>query len=249
MLKKRVLVIGDSCTDRYVYGRSEKLCPDAPVPVLIPSKTIKNGGMAKNVCSNILSLGAECDILTNKEKVVKTRYVDEKTNHMFIRVDTNEEKIKRVKLEQLNHILEYEAIVISDYDKGFLTKEDMKYIFSNHNLVFMDTKKPLGEWNRNCNFIKVNELEYNISKHFYPPVDDVLYKSLIVTLGNKGCRYKDKRFPVKEVDVKDMTGAGDSFLAGLVVEYLKTRNIEKSIKFANECATQVVQKKGVVTIE
>ena len=45
-----------------------------------------------------------------------------------------------------------------------------------------------------------------------------------------------------------MTGAGDSFLAGLVVKYLTTKNIEKSIKFANECATQVVQRKGVVTI-
>ena len=234
--------------DCYVYGRSERLCPDAPVPVLIPTKTIKNGGMSKNVYSNILSLGMECDILTNKEKVVKTRYVDEKTNHMFVRVDTNEERVKRINPAQLNQISEYEAIVIFDYDKGFLSKEDIEFICSNHNLVFMDSKRPLGEWNKNCNFIKINEIEYNTSKYFYPAIDDVLYENLIVTLGNKGCRYKDKRSPVKKVDVKDMTGAGDSFLAGLVVKYLTTKNIEKSIKFANECATQVVQRKGVVTI-
>ena len=115
----KILVIGDSCTDCYVYGRSERLCPDAPVPVLIPSKTVKNGGMAKNVHSNILSLGCECDIVTNKENMVKTRYVDAKTNHMFIRVDTNEEKIKRIKRRQLKNISDYTAIVISDYNKGF----------------------------------------------------------------------------------------------------------------------------------
>ena len=35
----------------------------------------------------------------------------------------------------------YDIIVISDYDKGFLTKEDIYNISSNHDCVFMDTKK------------------------------------------------------------------------------------------------------------
>ena len=82
----------------------------------------------------------------------------------------------------------------------------------------------------------------------FSEIDDTFYEKLIVTLGKNGATYKTKQYSVKEVDVKDMTGAGDSFLAGLVVEYIKTKNIEKSIKFANKCATQVVQKKGVVTI-
>ena len=32
------------------------------------------------------------------------------------------------------------------------------------------------------------------------------------------------------------------------LEYLKNNNIEQAIKFANECATKVVQKRGVATI-
>ena len=71
---------------------------------------------------------------------------------------------------------------------------------------------------------------------------------LIITLSNKGCQYKSNIFPVEEVPVKDVSGAGDTFLSGLVVEYIRTKDIEKSIIFAQQCATVVVQKKGVSTI-
>lgn len=244
----KILVIGDSCVDRYIYGKSKRLCPDAPVPVLIPTKTIENGGMAKNVQANILSLGAQCDILTNKENIVKTRYVHEHTNHMFIRIDTNEEKIRRIEHKNLKNLDSYDALVISDYDKGFLSEEDIETLCAEYPLVFMDTKKPLNYWSRNCSFIKINEHEYENSKTIFRDIDYTLYSNLIITLGSKGCRYKDKIYGVEKVDVKDMTGAGDTFLSGLVVKYVESRDIKKSIEFANECATKVVQKKGVVVV-
>ena len=50
------------------------------------------------------------------------------------------------------------------------------------------------------------------------------------------------------MDVKDTSGAGDTFLSGLVGNYLETYNIIEAIKFANKCATQVVQKKGTAKI-
>ena len=58
----------------------------------------------------------------------------------------------------------------------------------------------------------------------------------------------EETFPVEEVSVKDVSGAGDTFLSGLVVEYIKTNDIRKSIKFAQECTTKVVQQTGVTTI-
>ena len=48
--------------------------------------------------------------------------------------------------------------------------------------------------------------------------------------------------------IKDISGAGDTFLAGLVVKFIKTDEIKKAIKFAQECTTKVVQKEGVATI-
>ena len=226
----------------------EYLCPDAPVAVLLPRREIENGGMAKNTYANILSLNVECDIITNSEKVVKTRFIDERTNHMFLRLDTNEERIERIALNKLEGLSCYDAVVISDYNKGFLTKEDIAFICAKNKLVFLDTKKTVGPWASACTFIKINKKEYLNSQLLFPEIDDVFYENLIVTLGKNGARYKAKKYNVNEVDVKDMTGAGDTFLAGLVVKYIKTKNIEESIKFANKCATVVVQKKGVVTI-
>jgi len=49
--------------------------------------------------------------------------------------------------------------------------------------------------------------------------------------------------------MKDNSGAGDTFLAGLVYKYIETEgDIYVAIAFANECATQVVQKKGVCVV-
>ena len=75
-----------------------------------------------------------------------------------------------------------------------------------------------------------------------------LENKLIITLSDKGCKYQDKIFPVKKVKIKDLSGAGDTFISGLVLEWLRTNQIDLAIKFAQECATIVVQKQGVVTI-
>ena len=72
---------------------------------------------------------------------------------------------------------------------------------------------------------------------------------MIITRGSRGAEYKGKIYPVKEVDERDTSGAGDTFLAGLVSEYLKNKDIVKAIKSANKCATQVVQKKGTAKID
>ena len=71
---------------------------------------------------------------------------------------------------------------------------------------------------------------------------------MIITRGSRGAEYKGEVYPVKEVDVRDTSGAGDTFLAGLVFDYLENKDIVKAIKFANKCATQVVQKKGTAKI-
>jgi sugar/nucleoside kinase (ribokinase family) len=76
-----------------------------------------------------------------------------------------------------------------------------------------------------------------------------LKNKLIITLGSNGCSFKEKQFPVNNVEIKDLTGAGDSFLAAFVFKFLMDENIYDAINFANECATLVVQQKGVNTIK
>jgi sugar/nucleoside kinase (ribokinase family) len=67
-------------------------------------------------------------------------------------------------------------------------------------------------------------------------------------MSGKGCKYMDKVFEVEEVEVRDNSGAGDTFISALVIEYCRSNDIEKSIQYGNECATIVVQHKGVTKV-
>jgi len=246
----KVLVLGDACKDIYVYGFSDRLAPEAPVPVFVEKEHKINGGMALNVYNNLCSLGVECDILHNEMEITKKRYVDDQTNHIFIRIDSDESNIDRVKQKYLSKdfLLKYDAVVISDYDKGFLTREDIEKICYFHPLTFMDTKKRLGSWSEKCTWIKINEPEFERTKF---AIEDKMYiydESLIVTLGSRGCMHKGKEYPVKKVEIKDLSGAGDTFLAGFVANYIRTKNLQESLEFANKCATVIVQQKGVNVI-
>ena len=66
----KVLVIGDSCTDVFIYGDIERICPEAPVPVFKPTNQTENGGMAKNVVRNLESLGCEVDLISNPNDII-----------------------------------------------------------------------------------------------------------------------------------------------------------------------------------
>lgn len=244
-MKKDILIIGESCRDIFIYCEASRLCPDVPVPVLNVINQVENAGMAKNVQRNILSKISNCDIATNDNwiNITKTRYVHEKTNHTFFRVDTPH-VIDRINLNNVNY-KDYKIVVISDYNKGFLTTSDIEEICNNHENVFVDTKKVLGEWAIKARYIKINDFEFQNSKSY---LSKGLEDKIIHTVGEKGCIYQNKQYAVKKVDVKDTSGAGDSFMAALVVNYFKTKNIEKAIVYANKCASEVVKHRGVSLI-
>jgi len=239
----KVLVIGETCNDIFCYGDSERMCPAAPAPVFVPLRIDESPGMAMNVRKNIASLGLECDIITNSNwrEITKTRYVHQNTNHFFIRIDEGDDKFYRCSVDEID-FSKYDIVVISDYDKGFLEREDIAKISNKHACVFMDTKKELGQWCHDVKYIKINNFEYERSKNL---IDESMKAKIIATKGKKGCIHAGVTYPVDEVEIKDLSGAGDTFLAGLVAEYSRTKSIEKSVVFANACATKVVQKRGV----
>jgi D-beta-D-heptose 7-phosphate kinase/D-beta-D-heptose 1-phosphate adenosyltransferase len=243
-LTGQILVVGETCLDIFVYCHALRLAPDIPVPVLQISKTSENPGMAMNVQRNIAKLVPDCQLVTNPEwrTVTKTRYMHENTNHMFVRVDTSHE-IPRVDVKSIN--LDYEIIVISDYNKGFLTEEDIQFICDIHPKVFLDTKKRLGEWANKAKYIKINDYEFRRS---LPYLNPILEERIIHTTGAGGCVFKGKNYPVEKVEVVDTSGAGDTFISALAVKYLETSDIDQSIKFANLCASDVVKRRGVSTL-
>ena len=205
--------------------------------------------MAMNVYNNIKSLidedGITVDIHTNLdwEKITKKRYVDFRTNYIVVRVDENENLYGSC-LTRTIDFDQYDVVVISDYNKGFLSPADIQYISKQPPITFLDTKKILGEWCDSVNYIKINDVEYGKTAH---SVTEKLKNKMIITMGPDGCEFLGERYPVPKVEIKDAAGAGDTFIAALAVEYVRSRSLNKAIVYANECATRVVQLKGVGT--
>lgn len=240
---KKVAVIGEICLDRFIYCSASRLSPEAPVPVVKPVEIIENPGMAGNVVKNIEALDEEVNIfsLHQKDLITKTRYVDKKSNHMFLRVDEGENKHCKT-LEKLPDLSAYDLVIVSDYNKGFLDSQILKLIARSSKISILDTKKKLDQQLASLfTFIKLNENERALNNH----LDD---SNLIITLGSRGSSYKGIIFPQKNpLETIDVSGAGDTFLASFSVEYLKTGDVISSIRFSNEMSALVVSKKGVAT--
>ena len=231
----KILLIGDSCIDKYVYGDAKRLSPEAPVPVLNYIRSVSTEGMAWNVFNNLNAFGAEVDMITQEEEIVKTRYIDKKSNQQILRVD-EEYEVEELKFEKPEN--NYDALVISDYNKGFITQEKLfEIVYSFQGPVFVDTKKQ--EIPHGC-FTKVNDIEYENLK---TPTD-----RLIITRGGKGAEYQGKLYPAEKVNVFDVAGAGDTFLAALVVGYIQSKSIQTAIPLANKAAAIAVSHAGTYVL-
>ena len=231
----KVLLLGDSCEDEYIYGRCNRLSPEAPVPILDYAKLQTKSGMAGNVCLNLQSFGLDITFLTNPEKIVKTRFIDEKSNQQILRVD-NETRVKPLLVPVATN--SFDAVVISDYNKGYLPTEKIFEIVESATCpVFIDSKKTVLPNKENC-FVKINDVEYEKLQH------DCYIDNLIVTKGSEGCVYKQTLYPAEKVNVYDVVGAGDTFLAALVYGYITTNNIDESLMMGNRAAAIAVQQPG-----
>jgi D-beta-D-heptose 7-phosphate kinase/D-beta-D-heptose 1-phosphate adenosyltransferase len=245
----KITIIGELCRDVFKYGNVTRLCPEAPVPVLTDVYKEINWGMAGNVQENLLAHNPDLNInlIHQKNTIRKIRYLDDKTNHMFLRVDEGEDEIDKLVLtpEKVEDITNSDLVIVSDYNKGFLTEEVLIQIGKLSKLSIIDTKKTISEdLIDSFTFIKLNEHEYERNKN----ISDKNKDKFIITLGMNGAKHDDIVFlspsPKQTIDV---SGAGDTFTAFFSLKYYETKNISESIKFANQMASIVVSKRGVAT--
>ena len=233
--KFNILLIGDTCVDVYQYGTIDRLSPEAPVPVFVPTYQDSKPGMSGNVYVNLIALGCHVNHL-HGEYSKKTRLIDQRSRQQIARID---EDVQSDPIRFETAIPSYDAIVISDYAKGTV---DYTLI---HNIlqqamcpVFIDTK--LTELDRmHGAWVKINELEYSKIKSEC--------SGLIVTRGSRGADiiHHGIHCPAPAVEVADVTGAGDTFLAALAYQYLVTTNIKEAVEFATRAASIAVQHVGV----
>lgn len=239
----KILVIGDYCEDIFKYGNCTRLSPEAPVPVFLFSHQCRTKGMAGNVYNNLLSFNINCELLTSNTNNVKERYIDLKTKQHLLRADY--EKQSDEIILDCSMLKKFDGIIISDYDKGAITKSVVSKIINYYSgFIFIDSKKKDLKIfdNKNC-FIKINEEEYK--NCIYMPQK----ARLIVTLGENGVMFNNVVYPTKKVDVFDVSGAGDTFISSFAVQLLLNKSIEDALKFANICASSVVKKSGTVAVD
>jgi len=231
-----VLLIGDSCEDRYFYGDAKRLSPEAPVPILEYKREVASEGMAMNVFNNLKAFGVSINMITNEEKIIKTRFIDEKSNQQILRSD-EEPEIKPFPYKMPEN--KYDILVISDYNKGFISQEKMfELVEWFDGPVFIDTKKRYVP--DRC-YVKVNDIEY---ENLETKTDN-----LIITRGGEGAEYQGKLYPAEKVKVFDVVGAGDTFLAALTYGYLNYGSIEEAIPLANKAAAIAVSHTGTYVLK
>lgn len=231
----RILLIGDSCVDTYTYGKVDRISPEAPVPVFVPNRKETKPGMAGNVALNLKALGCDVNLLTGKVGT-KERLIDERSKQQLLRIDKDEiSKPIEIHSDIPNT---YDAVVISDYNKGTIDYDLIEQFIKTLTVpIFIDTKKTdLAQLN-GC-YIKINQLEASRATSLSRP------QWLIVTGGESGAFWNGYDFPAEPVEVSDVCGAGDTFLAALVYKFLETQDMHQAINFANKAASITVQHLG-----
>jgi len=229
----QILLIGDSCIDEYQYGTVDRISPEAPVPIFKYLRSEEKQGMVYNVRNNLENLGCHVTLLT-REPSRKIRLIDSKSGHHITRIDHD---VLAVPLDVINFSsLDYDAIVISDYNKGTVTYELIEDLIKDSTCpVYIDTKKTNLKKFEGA-IVKINSLENSLATSF--PTE------LIVTQGKTGARYKGIVYPAPAIEVTDVCGAGDTFLASLVYFHLITGNLNLAIPLANKASAITVQKLG-----
>lgn len=147
-----VLVVGDIMLDRYWYGPTQRISPEAPVPVVKINQDEDRPGGAANVALNIASLGGKVTLAgitgndeaaTTLEKHLKAMNVACKfdrineiptitklrvmsRNQQLIRLDFEESMSSVDKTNLVNNVealvAEHDVILLSDYAKGTLSE-------------------------------------------------------------------------------------------------------------------------------
>ena len=245
----KVLVIGDIILDKYIYGTSTRISPEAPVPVVTHLEEKTTMGGAALVYDNLKSLGVDVEMYdTLEDHSVKTRIICD--GHYITRIDEDKDADSNVVLQRIKQadFTPYDIVVLSDYDKGTLdnAKKIIKHINKFNCKVIVDPKRFAqnydGAW-----LVKPNNSEY------YKFNFDAWKGNIITTDAGHSVSAKidDKEYtvPVETVEVSDVTGAGDCFIAGFVYGLTKGYPYKKCLEVAVKGSTESVKHAGTYILK
>jgi D-beta-D-heptose 7-phosphate kinase/D-beta-D-heptose 1-phosphate adenosyltransferase len=164
----KVLVIGDVIIDKYVYGTSSRISPEAPVPVITYIEEKETLGGAGLVYENLKNLDVDVTLFEmDQPRSVKTRIMCD--GHYITRIDDDKpasggEVLKKV---QSTDFSQYDYVVLSDYNKGVLdeAKDIIAHINKYNCKVVVDPKENAwfyeGAWLVKPNYNEFHDLGFD----------------------------------------------------------------------------------------
>jgi len=289
---RRVLVLGDLMLDRYIWGDVSRISPEAPVPVVEVRKSTSTLGGAGNVGHNLASLGAS-PLLVGvvgddeegawiKRRVGESRgvFVDAgRPTTVKMRIIAHHQQVVRVDQERKKPVSadveekivrfiereKFEGIVVSDYNKGIVTRTLMERVLAfarKENIpVFVDPKVENFAFFTPVTFIAPNhhEAERIVHHPCHSNADieragrEIMARTasryLIIKRGEQGLSVfeegrKPAHIPTIAQEVFDVTGAGDTVIATAALALLAGATIGEAALMANAAAGVVVGKIG-----
>jgi D-beta-D-heptose 7-phosphate kinase/D-beta-D-heptose 1-phosphate adenosyltransferase len=244
----KVLVFGDVIVDKYIYGTSTRISPEAPVPVVTFQQEKESLGGAGLVYENLKSLGVDATLLqTEQPRSVKTRVICD--GHYVTRIDDDKDADSNAVLANVlrSDFSQWDYVILSDYNKGVLdnAKQIIAHINSQGPKIIVDPKRYAhdyeGAW-----LVKPNNSEYT-KFEFDEWQGNIITTdaghSVSATIDNM-----EYTIPVEQVEVNDVTGAGDCFLAAFVYALTKGYSHKKCLEIAVSASTQSVKHTGTYVL-
>ncbi len=291
-----ILVIGDLILDHYIWGRVNRISPEAPVPVVEVTRESFLLGGAANVAHNIVSLGGRASVIgingqdiageallnilrkkgvdcegiftENRPTTVKTRVIAH--NQQVVRFDREDRKyvdgkILKGILSYINSVLlQYDAVIISDYQKGMISAELIKDIVMKTKrkgmFIAVDPKVGHFDFYKGVSLITPNVMEASAGSDIDIRDDKTLLlagkslmkklscKAVLITRGEQGMslfeKNKTTHIPTVARKVYDVTGAGDTVISAFTLAYASGVKMEEAAVIANHAAGIVVGEVG-----
>lgn len=214
---KNILVVGDIIFDKYVVGKTERLSPEAPVPILKSMDEYTVPGGAANVAINLKAMGHDAFLVgalgtDNSEDDLKllrdwtqnflidfkqgctptkTRFISNR--QQILRID--KENTQPISIEHENTLkaidFNFDMVVVSDYNKGTITPRLYSHIVKvcqkNKTQLVVAPKKNVHFY-KGANILVMNKLEYSsFVPKNFKPWKGLRY--IVVTCGEDGIEY------------------------------------------------------------
>ncbi len=174
------------------------------------------------------------------------------------------EKVEKEDINKLDVLFRLAPLVVLQLEIPTETVEYAIYKAKKNNCTILFNTapaKPIGEkYLASCDFLVMNEVEAsfycnipeinmdNVARYIQP-IAKKMGNTCIITLGASGAIVSEKGsdpvyFPAFQTEAVETTGAGDSFVGGIVYGIINKLSMEETLSFASCCSAVTIRKPG-----